>query len=185
MTGTKKVTMETNKVQVKLFATERLEESLESYIPVFHRWIREELVADELLIDVADYTHVPKGIGVVLIGHGADYSIDQGDGRPGLLFSRKRALPEGKGLVSDALARALDAARLIESDSEAKGPRGFSSTEILFRFVDRLHLKNDDECFANVRPALEAALAGQFPNARFTLVREGEAREPLTVRARA
>lgn len=177
--------METNKVQVKLFATERLDESLESYIPVFHRWIREEVVADELLIDVADYTHVPKGIGVVLIGHGADYAIDQSEGRPGLLFNRKRALPEGKELVSDALARALDAARLIESDSEATGPRGFSSTEILFRFVDRLYLKNDDESLARVRPALEAALAKHFPDAKFTLEREGEAREPLTVRARS
>lgn len=176
--------MNTDKVQVKLFATQGVEESLDCYIPIFHRWIQEE-VSDELLIDVADYRHVPKGVGVVLIGHGSDYAIDQGEGRPGLSFNRKRAVPEGKDPVADALERTLEAARRIEEDSEANGPRGFSTDEILFRFVDRLHGENDDQNFDKVRPDLEAALSQHFPGKKYSLQREGEAREPLTIRARA
>ena len=37
-------------------------------VAVFHQWIRDG-VCPEMLIDVADYRHVPAGPGVLLIGH--------------------------------------------------------------------------------------------------------------------
>ena len=43
------------------------EVDLEPLIPIFHGWIQGQ-VFDELLLDVADYRHVPAGPGVVLIG---------------------------------------------------------------------------------------------------------------------
>ena len=46
------------------------------------------------MIDVANYAHVPKGPGVALIGHGTDYFIDEGEGRLGLLYNRKRGAPD-------------------------------------------------------------------------------------------
>jgi hypothetical protein len=174
--------MTLEKVSVKLFASQNVEAPLESYIPVFHRWIRETKL-EELLIDVADYTHVPRGIGVLLVGHGSDVAIDQGEDRPGLLFCRKRALPAGAELVTDALSRALQAAALLDSDPEVHGPKGFGKSEVLFRFPDRLHVANDDASFEQVRPLVSAALAEVLPGAKFTLRREGEPREPLTIRA--
>ncbi|HEV8246140.1 MAG TPA: hypothetical protein VGP93_10250, partial [Polyangiaceae bacterium] len=78
--------MESPKIQVKYFAVEPI--ALEHFVPVFHRFIRDH-VLDELLIDVADYAHVHHGPGVVLVGHAADYYMDQGEGRLGLLYSRK------------------------------------------------------------------------------------------------
>lgn len=176
--------MTAEKVSVKLFASQNVTAPLESYIPVFHRWIRESKL-DELLIDVSDYTHVPRGIGVLLIGHGSDVAIDQGEDRPGLLFVRKRALPAGADLVTDALTRAVQAASLLDADPEVHGPKSFGKTEILLRFPDRLHLENDDASFAEVRPSVERALAEVLPGSKFTLRREGEIREPLTIRARA
>ncbi len=175
--------MKTEKVQVKLFAAQGLEESLESYIPVFHRWIRESTLG-ELMIDVADYTHVPRGMGVLLVGHGSDIAIDEGEGRPGLLYCRKRGVPEGTPLVSDALSRALSAAKLLDEDAEVAGPRKFGTSEILFRFPERLHLANDEDSFSQVRPAIEQALGELLSGASYQLSREGEPREPLTVRAR-
>jgi hypothetical protein len=176
--------MNAQKVSVKLFATERLAASLESYIPVFHRWIRNSQL-EELLIDVADYTHVPRGIGVLLVGHGSDLAIDQGEDRPGVMFSRKRALPSGAALVTDALRRTLEAAAFIDQDPEVHGPKSFSSAEVLFRFPDRLHLTNDDASLEVIRPAIEAAFSELLPGQSYALSREGERREPLTVRARA
>jgi hypothetical protein len=174
--------MNLEKVSVKLFASQNVEAPLDSYIPVFHRWIREAKL-DELLIDVADYTHVPRGIGVLLVGHGSDVAIDQGEDRPGLLFCRKRALPVGAELVTDALRRALQAAALLDADSEVHGPKAFGKGEVLFRFVDRLHLANDDSSFEKVRGLVSAALAEALPGVTFSLRREGEPREPLTIRA--
>ena len=49
---------------------------------VFHQWIRDS-VCPEMLIDVADYRHVPAGPGVMLIGHEANYSLDNRENRLG------------------------------------------------------------------------------------------------------
>lgn len=176
--------MSVRKVQVKLFANEGQDQPLESFIPVFHRWIREDALG-EMLMDVADYTHVPRGPGVFLVGHGSDYAVDQGEDRPGLLYSRKRDLPDGAELIQDALSRALKASELLNADPEVKGPKAFASDEMLFRFPDRLYVKNDDAGFAAVKPQLEAALKELLPGKSFTLTREDEARAPLTIRVKA
>jgi len=173
-----------DKVSVKLFAKESLEAPLESYIPVFHQWIRDAKL-DELLIDVTDYTHVPRGIGVLLVGHGSDVAIDQGEDRPGLLFCRKRALPAGADLLTDALRRAVQAAELLDADPAVHGPKAFGKAEILIRFPDRLHVQNDEASFERARPLVLRALSEALPGSTYTLRREGEAREPLTIRATA
>lgn len=176
--------MEATKVQIKLYATRDTDAVLSSYIPVFHRWVRDS-VPDEMVFDVADYTHVPRGMGVLLVGHAADYALDQGEGRPGILYSRKRDLPVGAPLVEDALRRALQAAKTLDGDGEVQGPKGFSTEEVLIRFPDRLHLKNDDLSFDKVKAAVQAALTALLPQSSYSLSREGEVREPLTVRAKA
>ena len=79
--------MQSPKIQVKYFTQEPVE--LEHFVPVFHRWIRDR-VLDDMVIDVADYAHVHHGPGIVLIGNAVDYFMDQGEGRLGLLYSRKR-----------------------------------------------------------------------------------------------
>ncbi len=77
-------------VMVKVFAREPVSIDLGEAIPIFHRWIQDH-VCPELLIDVADYRHVPNGPGVMLIGHEANYSLDMTKGRLGLLYNRKQA----------------------------------------------------------------------------------------------
>ncbi len=176
--------MKSTKVQIKLYANAETNQSLESYIPVFHRWIRDS-IPEEMVFDVADYTHVPWGNGVLLVGHACDYAIDQGQGRAGILYSRKRDLPPGEDLVQDALRRVLQAAKILDADSQVQGPKKFGVQEIWMAFPDRLHLANDDASFEQVRPAIEQALQALLPKAQYQLVREGDPREPLTVVARA
>jgi hypothetical protein len=175
--------MDAKKVQVKLYAQEKTDASLEPYIRVFHRFIQENTLS-EMVYDVADYTHVPKGTGVLLVGHASDYSIDESEGRPGLLYFRKRDLPAGATLVKDALSRALAARDLLGKES-VDAPRAFGTKEVLFRFPDRVHLKNDEASFQKAKPAVEAALAELLPEGKYALTREGEPREPLTIRAKA
>src|SRR6266540_565376 len=107
--------MDAHKLQVKLFAEPDAARalSLEAFIPVFHGWIKHQVLT-ELLIDVANYAHVPQGPGVVLIGHGADYFMDQGEGRRGLLHNRKRVPPAPSARLADAFRRVIHAAHLLE-----------------------------------------------------------------------
>ncbi len=112
----------------------------------------------ELMIDVANYAHVPKGPGVVLIGHGNDYFIDEGEGRLGLLYNRKRGAPEPGQRLADAFRRTLHAASLLESDATlaAGGAKlRFRTDELLLRINDRLGAPNDDETFAAIKPELD------------------------------
>jgi hypothetical protein len=122
---------------------------------------------------------------VLLVGHASDYAIDEGEGRPGLLYTRKRDLPSGAPLVQDALSRVLRARDILASEADVKGPRSFGTQEILFQFPERLHFRNDDAGFAAVKPAVEAALKELLPGVTYALSREGEVRQPLTVRAQA
>ena len=75
-------------VNIKIFAADSPSVRFADAIPVFHRWIQSRDLP-ELLIDVADYSHVPAGPGVVLIGLEANYALDNAHNRPGLLYVRK------------------------------------------------------------------------------------------------
>ncbi len=175
--------MDATRLQVKIYAENLAAEDVEQFVPVFHRWIRES-VLDEMVIDVADYTHVHEGAGVVLVGHGSDYYVDQGEGRPGLLYSRKRALPAGAHVLDDALVRTLNAAKLLSAEPGLEKPPVFGFNEVLVRVVDRLAARNDDESFAKLEPEVAAALQKAFGKS-FVLRREGGPRDALTIRATA
>lgn len=173
--------MQATKFQVKVYATAS-EIELEKLIPVFHEWIRAKKITDELLIDVADYAHVPQGPGVVLIGHQSDYYLDVADNRPGLLYSRKRGF-EGdfQAGIDDAFRRALNACRLLEEESSLG--LEFATDEVLFRVQDRLAAPNEDATYDAYKPALEQAASGFFGGAP-SLERVGSEREPFAVRIR-
>ena len=169
------------RVQVKLYA-ERPEPNPSAFVRVFHRWIREDAIEGELLVDVADYSHVHHGPGVVLIGHGSDLAYDQGEGRPGLLFSRKRAFDGGlRARLTDALTRALDACARLEADDEAEVV--FSRSELLVRVPDRLHAPNEDAAHTALHALVTEVLRTSF-GSQASCTRAGAAGDPLSARVR-
>lgn len=171
--------MEPTKFQVKLY-TKSGDVELEKLVPVFHEWIRSKKIADELLIDVADYAHVPQGPGVVLIGHQSDYYLDLADDRPGLLYSRKRGFDgDFQGGVDDAFRRALEACKLLEAESGLDFE--FATDEVLFRVQDCLNAPNADATYEAYKPALEKAASTYFGGSA-SLERVGGPREPFAVR---
>jgi len=176
--------MRTQKIQVKLYADRPEGVDPEAVVPVFHRWIREAAIGDgELLIDVADYSHVPKGPGVALIGHQSDYFLDEGEGRPGLLFSRKRGFSgaDDRACLRDALRRTLQACRLLEQDAGLE--LRFRTDEVLVRIQDRLRAPNTAATFAEVEPLLRETL-GELFEGEVELEHVEDPRGPFTVRVR-
>ena len=81
--------MDAHKISAKLFAASDAFEPAE-FVPVFHRWIQTRSLEDHLLIDVADYAHVPAGPGSLLVASEANIHMDRGENRVGLLYVRKR-----------------------------------------------------------------------------------------------
>ena len=172
------------RVGAKLYAENPGAVDLPAYIPLFHGWIQSGGL-DGVPIDVVDYAHVPDGPGVILIGHEADRSLDLGEGRPGVVYQRKR---DGEGSLEERLAAAIEAADrmadAIEADPAAGGVR-FGRDEILLRINDRLNAPNDDAALGALRPAIEAALAAVRPGRQATVERVADdPRGPLRARVR-
>lgn len=174
--------MDAEKLQLKIFALADTAKSVEpeAFIPVFHRWIKEHTLP-ELLIDVANYAHVPEGPGVVLIGHGSDYFADYGGGRLGLLHNRKRCGPAPGERLTDLARRTLYAASLLERDAAFAGKVRFATHELLFRINDRLAAPNGEATFALVRGELEG-LAHSLYGSRFELGPVGGPKDLFAVR---
>jgi len=153
--------MNPQRIAIKLFATRDVGlAGLQPFIGVFHRFIQEAAVPG-LLIDVADYMHVPDGPGVILIGHDVDYGIDRSGGRSGLLTLRKRAGDlDAAGLLRDTLAMALATARALVDDDAVS--LDFVFDEALVAFPDRLAAPNTSESAALMAKELGVTLRGIF-----------------------
>jgi hypothetical protein len=174
--------LDAHKLQVKVFVAGGASQlALASFIPVFHDWIKHHRLG-ELLIDVANYAHVPKGPGVALIGHQSDYYLDEAGGRPGLLYSRKREPPPAAERLADAFRRALDAAVLLEGEKVFAGALHFCGDELLFRINDRLLAPPGEATFAAFRPGLDALCARLFAGAPYQLALIGGPKELFSVR---
>ena len=109
------------------------------YTPIFHRWIQGQSL-EGVLIDVADYSHVYCGPGILLVTHAGNYAMDDANGRHGMSYTR-RADPEA-GALTDALVadceRLLHACALLEGDSECRGLVTFAANQIEVFSNDRL-----------------------------------------------
>src|SRR5579872_3187609 len=143
-------------VRVKVFAGEPAAIDLGDAIPIFHRWIQER-VCPEMLIDVADYRHVPNGPGVMLIGHEANYSLDMTKGRLGLLYSRKQPGGGAQENLSQAYDAAMAACARLEQEPAFAGKLKFGA-ECEFSINDRLLAPNRDDTFAALKPEFDRFL---------------------------
>ncbi len=147
-------------INIKIFAKEPAAINLADTIPVFHNWIRNS-VCEEMLVDVADYRHVPEGPGVMLIGHQANYSLDNREGRLGLLYNRKEALPGTfRSRLNQAFGAALRATELLEDEAPFRGKLKFNRglTEIFVN--DRLLAPNNEETWHALKPEIQEYFPG-------------------------
>lgn len=175
-----------HRLSVKFFF-EELSIDVESFIPVFHRWIREDVVPNELLLDVADYKHIVDGPAIFLIGHEADYVVDLTDAKPGLMYVRKRdAGSDLSEALGTTLAQALNGVKLTEDDVELKGKLKLRTDSATIVLLDRLNYPNaaNGDGAENTAAAAQTHIADKLA-AIFgddaTLTRVGnDTRAPLT-----
>ncbi len=164
-------------INLKIFISDSAAIELADSVGVFHRWIR-DTVCPEMLIDVADYRHVPAGPGVLLIGHEANYSFDNRENRLGLLYNRKASLDGIGGFrarVAQAHAAALAACDRLEQEGPFRGKLKFDRNAMEVFVNDRLLAPNDDDTWQALRPELESYFSG------FTIKRHGEPRDLFRV----
>ncbi len=177
--------MELQKLGVKFFAVEAERIDLLKLIPIYHQWIQQSALSD-LLIDVADYSHVPAGPGIMLIAHEGNYALDETGHERGVVYYSKRglsgALPER---IAQVARKALQAAQLLSADAQLEGALKVPGNRLEIFINDRLVAPNTDAAYAELEPALKAFLERLYAGARYTLTRERDPKERLSVRIQA
>ena len=174
--------LDSPEVSVKLFLADSAGVRLEELIPVFHRWIKEDLLEDELPIDVANYEHVPKGPGVLLVCDTAHYHVDERAGRTGLRYrGRREARGVGADAVTTAFRAALQAARLLETDPVLENRYRFRTDEFELGIFDRLRAPSAAATLEAIRPELTEAVRGLYGVGDVGLELSSDAREPFMV----
>ncbi|HKT74747.1 MAG TPA: hypothetical protein VJQ47_17815 [Steroidobacteraceae bacterium] len=177
--------MDLHKFGIKFFATDAQKIDLLKLIPIYHRWIQHKALED-LLIDVADYSHVPSGPGVMLIAHEGNYALDETGHERGVVYYSKQKIP---GELPERLARvaykALKAAQLMSADEELQGALEVSGSHLQFFANDRLTAPNTEAAYAAIEPALKVFLARLYAGGPYTLAREKDPKERLSLRVQA
>jgi hypothetical protein len=146
--------MELQHVNVKLYLRNPQAVKLEALVPVFHGWIQSK-VCEELMIDVADYRHVHAGPGVVLVGHQADYSVDNTDNRLGVRYNRKATLEgSNRDRFSQALRATVRACQRLEADEKLSGSLRVNRQEMKLFVNDRMLAPNSGRLTDSVQGEL-------------------------------
>jgi hypothetical protein len=168
-------------INLKFFVENPETVQLEKFAGIFNGWIQERAF-DELLVDVADYRHVHHGPGILLIGHAADYSLDNTAGRLGLLYNRKTQMD---GSTVDKLVQAarsaLTAARRLEKDHGLK----FNGRELRLIVNDRLLAPNTLETFAALETELKSFFDRLYKGFSYELNQKPDPRQRFTVDVKA
>jgi hypothetical protein len=182
--------MDLQKINVKIYLEKGEDIPLKTFIPLFHRYIQQNLL-EGLLVDVAEYTHVHQGPGVLLIAHEGNYSLDETDGKRGLLYNSKRLkVSDGAECLKTAFRRALKACELLEKEPELNGKLKFDPSRLRLFINDRLGTSGKNRGFSEfeetIRPFLEPLTGSAVKlipemDPRKLTAYEVEIEKPLTV----
>ena len=177
--------MDLQHVNAKLLVRDAEAVDIERVIPVFHGWIQERTL-EEILLDVADYRHVPAGPGVILIGHEANYSLDNAGYRLGVRYNRK-APHEGseQNRLEQATRAALRACKLLENDARLEGKIRFDGRNLELSVNDRLLASNNDATREALQPEIRVFCARLFASKEYSLDYDREPRRLFSVAVKA
>jgi hypothetical protein len=161
--------MELRKINVKVFTAQPNQVSLADFIDIFHSWIQ---ATDGVYHDVADYSHMQAGPGIVLVAADANVSIDETGNRRGLLYSQKSKLG-GSNLekLSTVLRFALESCQRLEDEPALAGKLRFAGNELEIVVNDRLVAPNTDETFDEIRPDVDFLARRLYGTTNFTWLR--------------
>jgi len=173
------------RIGIKLYCAEGVAIQPHVLVPIFHRWIQQHSV-EQMLIDVADYEHVPEGPGVVLVAHEGNYAVDLGGGELGLMYTRKQPVDGDLATRLASLARTvLYAARLLEQDPGLGGRLRFRGERLALFANDRLRAPNTEAGYAAFQPTLDGFLRRLYGDAGCQVSHPTDARDRFGVRITA
>jgi hypothetical protein len=171
--------LELQKLNVKFFTEQPDSIPLTDFIEVFHNWIQ---ASDGVYHDVADYSHVQAGPGIVLVAKDAHVSIDESGGRRGLVYSQKAVLVgTPRDMLRHVFRAALKNCRQLEAEPALAGKLRFAANEAVISLNDRLPGANSSASFDEFKQAIEAFAKQLYGGAEVDFERDADPRQRLNV----
>lgn len=150
--------LDLQRISVKILTDAPPDLNLDPFLSIFSRW-RTETEHPARWMDLADYAHMPRGPGIVLIGHMCNFSFDLGSAAPGILYVTKKGL---EGALEDRIRSVLRdcfamSRRLV---AEQEFPTGVHLLpgSLKLAFNDRLETPNSEPTDRLLRPVIAAVL---------------------------
>ena len=142
-----------DRIDLKLFLEDPEAVDWEACIETFTQWMKDD--PDEWL-DIADYTHMPEGPGVLVVGPEKHVSIDERKGKAGVLYSRRE--PFSGSNVERLRKLTSETLRFVQRLHDAE--IGVRARTDAFEYIvnDRLGFPNDQETADALQSDLEQAL---------------------------
>ena len=149
------------RIQIKVAAEAPAGLTLDPFIEIFGRWRKEKQAAD--WVDLADYAHLPRGPGIMLVGHRCSIAFDLCEPGPGILYTARRGLTGSHAeRLASAFAWGLEFAKRLASEPEFPKDIRLRTDSFELKFNDRLETPDTPETDAELRPAVDEVLGKLF-----------------------
>lgn len=135
--------MDANKYYVRFPITKMDDISVSDVVNLFHDWIREE-DEDKVLLDVADYSHVPNGPGIILVGFYENIYFEINGKHPAFAVVYKRPIDgDNTSKVKHVFSKAVIFANKFQQAFEGKVT--LDTENIKLGLNDRYYKREDVE----------------------------------------
>jgi hypothetical protein len=172
--------MDLQKLNIKIFCEQPNSVPLTDFIGIFHGWIQ---ATDGKYHDVADYSHMQAGPGIVLVANDANVSIDETENRRGLLFSQKSRLDgSNPEKLRQVFHSALANCRNLEEEPALRGKLRFAMNEVFISVNDRAIAANSEEEFLQLKAEVDPIAREVFGNGEISYERSHDPRQRLNLR---
>ncbi len=162
------------RIQVKIASDAPPTLNLDPFIEIFARWRKEKENPAEW-VDLADYAHIPRGPGIVLVGQRCNFAFEMADPCPGVLYAARKGLTGShfeKILVS--LRSCLELSKRLVAEPEFPSGVHLRTDSLELRFNDRLEAPNTTATDEELRPAVRHALDQLFGRESYDLVLQAD-----------
>lgn len=175
--------MDLQKLTVKIFVEPPNVIPLSDFIDVFHGWIQ---ASDGAYHDIADYSHIQAGPGIVLIANDANVSIDETGNRRGLLYNRKSWLEGSNRKKLRSVLRAARAnCRRLEEEPALRGRLRFVRNEVAISVNARGIAPNSSHAFEELKADVASMARDSLGSGQITLEYDDDPRRRLSVLLRS
>jgi hypothetical protein len=177
--------MNLQRIHIKILTDAPATLNLEPFLAIFGRW-RADKKHPAGWVDLADYAHVPRGAGVVLVGFNANFAFDMAGPAPGILYAAKKGLSGTHAeRVALVLRSSVELSRRLIAEPEFPQSVHLRLDAFELHFPDRLESPNIPATDQELRPTVAEFFDRIFGRSGYDIVPQADQKQAFGYSIRA